>query len=116
MVVMGATLGGLSDVSKGSDMVVQATEMNKALRTGMDMMVRDMMQVGSGLPPGHVINVASGAGSSAIKMPGPPGTAYTLAAGYHRHFRGAARPGSRSGDQRRRDRHRDHADGGQQLP
>ena len=80
-VVMGATMTGLSDVSKGSEMVVNVTEMNKALRTGMDLIERDMLQVGSGLPPGHTINVPSGAGSTPIKMPGPPGTAFTSVVG-----------------------------------
>jgi type II secretory pathway pseudopilin PulG len=80
-VVMGATMTGLADVSKGSEMVIQVTEMNKALRTSMDLIERDMLQVGSGLPPGHVINIPTGAGSSSIRFPGPPGTAFVSVAG-----------------------------------
>jgi hypothetical protein len=57
------------------------TAMNKALRSGMDLLERDMLQVGSGLPPGHVILVPSGAGSTPIRIPGPPGTAFVQAAG-----------------------------------
>jgi hypothetical protein len=80
-VVMTATMTGLADVSKGSEMVLNMTAMNKALRSGMDLLERDMLQVGSGLPPGHVILVPSGAGSTPIRIPGPPGTAFTSVAG-----------------------------------
>ncbi len=78
--VMGATMTGLADVSKGSEMVLQVTEMNKSLRSGMDLIERDMLQVGSGLPPGHVINIPTGTGSSSIRFPGPPGTAFVSVA------------------------------------
>jgi hypothetical protein len=37
------------------------TGMNNGLRTAMDLMVRDMLQVGQGLPTGRVILVPSGA-------------------------------------------------------
>lgn len=80
-VVMAATMTGLADVSKGSEMVLNMTAMNKALRSGMDLVERDLLQTGSGLPPGHVILVPSGAGSSPIRLPGPPGTNFTSVAG-----------------------------------
>ena len=79
--IMGATMTGLADVSKGSEVVLNVTEMNKALRSGIDLIERDMLQVGSGLPPGHVINVPSGTGSSPVRLPGPPGTSFTQVAG-----------------------------------
>ncbi|MGE3179727.1 MAG: type II secretion system protein J [Vicinamibacterales bacterium] len=80
-VVMAATLGGLSDATKANDAVLNVTGMNSAIRAGMDLLVRDMLQVGSGLPPGHVIDVPSGAGATPILLPGPPGSAFTLPAG-----------------------------------
>jgi hypothetical protein len=73
-VVMGATMGGLAEIVKGQDAVLQMTSMNTSLRAGMDIIVRDLLQVGSGLPPGHTITIPSGAGSSRVKIPGPPGT------------------------------------------
>ena len=79
--IMGATMTGLSDVSKGGELVLNMTEMNKSLRTGMDLIERDLMQVGSGLPPGHVILIPSGAGSASIRIPGPPGTNFTSTPG-----------------------------------
>lgn len=71
-VVMGATLGGLSNAMKANDAVLNVTGMNASIRAGMDLLVRDMLQVGTGLPPSHVIAVPSGAGSSPIRLPGPP--------------------------------------------
>ncbi|HWN86506.1 MAG TPA: hypothetical protein VNN99_15185, partial [Vicinamibacterales bacterium] len=46
-VVMGATMGGLADIVKGNDAVLQMTGMNTSLRAGMDLIVRDLLQVGS---------------------------------------------------------------------
>ena len=80
-VVMAITLGGLSDATKANDAVMNLTSMNNSIRIGMDMMVRDLLQVGSGLPPSHVVLIPSGANSSLVKIPGPPGTAFTLPAG-----------------------------------
>lgn len=80
-VIMGATLGGLSNASKANEAVIHLTGMNSSVRAGMDLMVRDFLQVGSGLPPGHVILVPSGTGAQAIRIPGPPGTAFTLPVG-----------------------------------
>lgn len=71
-VVMGATLGGLSNAMKANDAVLNMTGMNGSIRAGMDLIVRDMLQVGSGLPPSHVITVPSGVGSSPMRFPGPP--------------------------------------------
>jgi hypothetical protein len=79
--VMGATMGGLADVIKGNDAVLQMTTMNGSLRAGMDLIVRDLLQVGSGLPPGHAITIPNGGGSSQVKIPGPPGTAFKTDAG-----------------------------------
>jgi len=79
--IMGATMSGLNDVSKGSETVLQMTQMNGMLHIGMDLIQRDMLQVGSGLPPGHVILVPSGAGAVQLRLPGPPGTSFLSVAG-----------------------------------
>ncbi len=80
-IVMGATLGGLANASKANEAVLHLTGMNGSVRAGMDLMVRDLLQVGSGLPPGHVIQIPSGAGATPIRIPGPPGTAFTSTVG-----------------------------------
>ena len=78
-IVMGATMGGLTDAIKANDAVLHVTGMNNALRGGMDLIVRDLLQTGSGLPKGHVIQVPSG--GQLIRRPGPPTTDYTNNAG-----------------------------------
>jgi prepilin-type N-terminal cleavage/methylation domain-containing protein len=77
-VIMGATMTGLSDVIKGNETVLQMANMNNAIRTGMDLMVRDFLQVGSGLPSSHAISIPNGAGAQPVKIPGPPGTNFTI--------------------------------------
>ncbi len=76
--VMAVTLGGLAQASKANASVMNLTSMNASIRVGMDMLVRDMLQVGAGLPPSHVIQVPSGANATPVKLPGPPGTTLTL--------------------------------------
>lgn len=80
-VIMGATMGGLAEVIKGNDAVLQVTTMNTSMRAGMDLIVRDLLQVGSGLPPGHAITIPNGAGSSRIKLPGPPDSTFQTPVG-----------------------------------
>ncbi len=70
-VVMGVTMAGLSDAMRANDMVVNVTTMNNGLRLAMDLMVRDMLQTGSGLGKGHAIQIPSG--GTLINRPGPPG-------------------------------------------
>ena len=52
---MGATMVSLSDAVKASDAATLLTGFNDGLRTAMDLMVRDLLQVGQGLPAGRVI-------------------------------------------------------------
>jgi Tfp pilus assembly protein PilW len=80
-VVLGATLSSLADIMKSNDIVQQTAAMNNGLRTSMDLIVRDMLQVGSGLPSGHTVTIPNGGGSTAVRLPGPPGTSFTTAAG-----------------------------------
>ena len=80
-VVMGGTAAALSQASKMRDAAVLMTGVNNSLRTGMDLMIRDMLQIGSGLPPGHVILIPSGTGSVVMNIPGPPTTTLTTPSG-----------------------------------
>jgi prepilin-type N-terminal cleavage/methylation domain-containing protein len=73
--VMAVTMAGLSDALRANDMVVNVTTMNNGLRMAMDLMVRDLLQTGSGLAKGHVIQMPSG--GALIRRPGPPGTSLT---------------------------------------
>jgi type II secretory pathway pseudopilin PulG len=73
--IMGATMAGLSDIIKGNDTVLQMANMNNSVRAGMDLMVRDLLQVGSGLPASHSVTIPSGFGSVPVRIPGPPSAA-----------------------------------------
>lgn len=79
--VVGATLTGMANIMASNDLVVQTSVMNGALRAGMDLMIRDMLQVGSGLPSGHTITIPNGAGAVQVRLPGPPGTTFLTAPG-----------------------------------
>jgi Tfp pilus assembly protein PilW len=77
--VMGAALTGLGSALRTNDAIVRITTMNNGLRAAMDLMTRDLLQAGSGLPKGHVILIPTGAGL--INRPGPPGSSLTTTSG-----------------------------------
>jgi prepilin-type N-terminal cleavage/methylation domain-containing protein len=76
-IILGATMAAMSDATKASDSAIQIAGLNNGLRTAMDLMVRDLMQTGQGLPAGRVIGLPNG-NSTPIQLPGPPGTDYQL--------------------------------------
>jgi len=80
-IVIGSTLAAMSNMMTANDMVLQTATMNNALRTGMDLVIRDMLQVGSGIPSGHTITIPNGTGSTQVNLPGPPGSAFKTATG-----------------------------------
>lgn len=75
-VVMGITLGGLANVMKGNESVMAIAALNNSVRAGMDLMVRDLLQVGSGLPASHAVTIPHGANSQTVRIPGPPNTEF----------------------------------------
>ncbi len=77
--IMGATLAGLSDIMKGNELVMTISSMNGALRAGVDVMIRDLLQAGSGLPSSHTVSIPNGVGALRVRLPGPPGTAFQTA-------------------------------------
>jgi prepilin-type N-terminal cleavage/methylation domain-containing protein len=77
-VILCATMTSMNDAIKATDAALLLTGMNNTLRTSMDLVVRDLLQVGQGLPTGRVILLPSGNNSQAINMPGPRGSAFTL--------------------------------------
>ena len=78
--IMASTMSALSQAMKANETAVLVTTMNNSLRTGMDIIIRDMLQVGSGLPPGHFVLIPFGT-ATRVKIPGPPNTASTVAPG-----------------------------------
>jgi type II secretory pathway pseudopilin PulG len=79
--VVGGTLAGMANIMAANEIVLQTAAMNNGLRTGMDLIVRDMLQVGSGLPGGHTITIPNGAVATRVNLPGPPGTAFLTTLG-----------------------------------
>lgn len=77
-IVLGGALTALRDATRAAETATMVSNLNATMRTSMDLIVRDMLQVGQGLPAGRVIQLPSGAGSSAIRLPGPPNNALVL--------------------------------------
>lgn len=75
-VIMGVVFQVMSGAIKSNQQTLLVTGMNANLRTGMDLMTRDLLQTGQGMPGGGVVSTPNGAGSVQINLPGPPGTAY----------------------------------------
>ena len=70
MVVLATTLGALNDGIRAADTAGLVAEMQHNSRTGLNMMTRDLMQAGQGIPIGG-IPIPSGAGALPINRPGP---------------------------------------------
>jgi len=62
------------DISQAGTMIADSTQ---NLRAATNLMVRDLMQAGRGIPTGG-LPIPSGAGAVAINRPGPVGSAYTF--------------------------------------
>jgi len=77
-IVMAGVFGAMTEAIRANDTVKMSTAMNNNLRVAMDLMVRDMLQAGQGLPSGKVISIPSGDGALPIVRPGPVGTDYTF--------------------------------------
>jgi prepilin-type N-terminal cleavage/methylation domain-containing protein len=77
-VVLGATMVAMTDAIKATETATQVSDLNNGLRTAMDLMVRDLLQVGQGLPGGRAINLPNGTGAVTIQLPGPDGSDFYL--------------------------------------
>jgi prepilin-type N-terminal cleavage/methylation domain-containing protein len=72
LIIMGGTMAAMSNAMRSSETARLMTGMNAGLRTAADIMVRDMLQVGQGLPSGRTIDIPAGAGSTEVIIPGAP--------------------------------------------
>jgi len=73
LIIMAGTLSAMRDAMRSTETARLVTGMNAGLRTAADIMVRDLLQVGQGLPSGRTIDLPSGTGATAVKLPGPRG-------------------------------------------
>ena len=72
LLVIGGTLNAMNNALRSNELAQLTTNMNQGMRTAIDIMVRDMLQVGQGLPSGRTIDIPNGTGATAIKIPGAP--------------------------------------------
>jgi type II secretory pathway pseudopilin PulG len=71
MIVMAGTFTAMTNAMDSERTARQITGMNNNLRASMDLIVRDMLQVGQGLPVGRRVGVPNGVGAARIARPGP---------------------------------------------
>jgi len=73
LVVMGGTLAALNDGYRAVESASSIIGLNNNLRIGVDLVVRDLIQVGQGMPTGRTVQVPNGAGALLIQRPHPQG-------------------------------------------
>jgi prepilin-type N-terminal cleavage/methylation domain-containing protein len=82
LLIVGATLKGLTDAIHANEAVTLLADMQENLRAGMNYMVHDLVQAGEGIPAGGITIPHSAGGASAVTRPSPPTLAYLFPATY----------------------------------
>ncbi len=77
LAVMGGAVTALTNAYRSAENSRGIIDVNNNLRIGADLMVRDFIQVGQGLPTGRVVQVPNGNGALQIQRPHPQGSACT---------------------------------------
>ena len=72
LVILATTLVALNDGVRLTDTARSVSEMQHNSRNGLNLLTRDLIQTGQGIPTGG-IPIPSGAGVTPIVRPGPPG-------------------------------------------
>jgi prepilin-type N-terminal cleavage/methylation domain-containing protein len=75
LVLLAATMGSFKDALGINEKATQMADLEQNLRAGMNIVVRDFVNAGWGIPTGG-IPIPSGAGAAPVRRPGPPGTNY----------------------------------------
>jgi prepilin-type N-terminal cleavage/methylation domain-containing protein len=71
LIILGGVFTAMTNAMTAERVARGITTLNGHLRASMDLVVRDMLQVGQGLPVGRVIGVPNGPGAADIVRPGP---------------------------------------------
>ncbi|MFP5379025.1 MAG: PilW family protein [Vicinamibacteria bacterium] len=79
LIVLGGALTALQDANRASQTGVALSEVNQNLRVGMNLLIRDLLQAGQGIPTGG-IPLPTGVGAESIPRPSPEGAALTFPA------------------------------------
>ena len=77
LVVMSGAVTTLTNTYRSAENARGIIDVNNNLRIGADLMVRDFIQVGQGLPTGRVVQVPNGASALRIQRPHPQGSTCT---------------------------------------
>jgi prepilin-type N-terminal cleavage/methylation domain-containing protein len=77
LVVMGGTMSALINAYRANESARSVIDVNNNLRIGADLVVRDFIQVGQGLPTGRLVQVPNGTGALEIQRPHPEGSSCT---------------------------------------
>jgi prepilin-type N-terminal cleavage/methylation domain-containing protein len=73
-VIMGATLTALTNARRMNESARGIVGLNNNLRIAADLVVRDLIQVGQGMPTGRTVQVPNGTGALRIQRPHPQGS------------------------------------------
>ncbi|HQZ38383.1 MAG TPA: prepilin-type N-terminal cleavage/methylation domain-containing protein [Vicinamibacterales bacterium] len=71
LVVLAGTTQIMTSAMNSTAAAKHMLDMNSHLRAAMDLMQRDLLQVGQGLPVGRRVGIPNGPGATAIDRPGP---------------------------------------------
>lgn len=71
LVVMGGTMMAFKDAVGLSRASQQRIDLDDNMRVALDLLVRDFISIGDGLPNGKILPVPNGAGAKLINRPGP---------------------------------------------
>jgi prepilin-type N-terminal cleavage/methylation domain-containing protein len=71
LVVLAGTFTAMTNAMRAEQSAKSITTLNGHLRSSMDLMVRDFLQVGQGLQTGRIITIPNGPGATPVVRPGP---------------------------------------------
>jgi len=74
LVILAGTFQAMTTAMKAEQTASAITTVNNNLRSSMDLLTRDLLQVGQGMPVGRVIGIPNGGGATGILRPGPVAT------------------------------------------
>jgi len=77
-IVVAGTLTALREAMHTSEAITKMADVQDNLRSGMNLMARDIVQAGSGIPIGGISIPYTNAGSKAINSPGPTGLKFPV--------------------------------------
>jgi prepilin-type N-terminal cleavage/methylation domain-containing protein len=77
LLVMAGTMTALSNAYRSTENAKTVIDVNNNLRIGADLMVRDFIQLGQGLPTGRLVQVPSGTGAARVNRPHAQGSSCT---------------------------------------